>query len=431
MSSFEPGSAGRRQQLRALRALVGRSPVRWWALAVLLNRLPAAMAGLALILAGERATGSLADGALLVAASALGFAVAAPWRGRALDRVELRGGLQRDCGLAAASTAALAVAVLAGAPLWALVALSVAVGVASAGLEGGFRALLPTIVPPGEVSRGSALEAVLGEVTFLAGPALAGLIAHVAGAVTALGVMAAGSLSAALIAARLPRRPPAPPVTRPGGRGRRRSGRRQAVWRLPGVGAVYVLAVGAGGCVGLLESAMPARVALLGLPAPAAGGYLTAAYTASLLGGVVATATAPSDVALGARRAPVHALALFGWLGGGLAATALVGSPAGLAAAAMAAGLALAPLYALGALVLQSRLPPARHAEGFAVFIAAQAVGAGLGNAVTSQLLGRAGPVGLLALGSGLALVAAAAMGASRLTAHRSAASRSRHRPRP
>lgn len=400
-------SNGRGQPLVGLSILSRQPLVRWWALAVVLNRLMPAMGVLAYILAGRQATGSLADGALLVAASAAGFALAAPWRGRRLDRVELRGGLQRDCGVAAASVVLLAAAVVVGAPVAVLAVVAAAGGVATAGLEGGFRALLPAVVADRDLPQASSLEAVLGEASFLIGPAVAGLVAHAAGPVTVLGLMAAASTMAALVAGKLPRHHPDTDD------GTRRDGLR-GVWRLPGVGAVCLLALAAGGGVGLFESALPARVEGLDLPAAAAGGYVTAAYLASLAGGLVVTVTTSATAHHQQRTAPWRAVALLAWFGGGLMAAAAAGTPVTLALASVAAGLTLAPLYALGAIVLQARLPAGRHAEGFAVFIAAQAAGGGLGSATTSQLLDSLGAAGLLALAGAVTWLSAATIAAIR-----------------
>lgn len=399
-------SNGCAQPLVALSILVRQPLVGWWALAVVLNRLLPAMGVLGYILAGQQATGSLADGALLMAAGAAGFALAAPWRGRRLDRVELRGGLQRDCALAAASIVALAVAVVVGAPVAVLVIVAAAGGVATAGLEGGFRALLPAVVADSDLPRASSLEAVLGEASFLIGPALAGLVAHVAGPVMVLALMATAAAVAAVVTGKLPRHPAT-------GDGTRRGGLR-GVWRLSGVGAVCLLALAAGGGVGLFESALPARVEELGLPAAAAGGYVTAAYLGSLAGGLVVTVTTSAMPHHQQRTAPWRAVALLAWFGGGLMATTVAETPVTLALASVATGLTLAPLYALGAMVLQARLPAGRHAEGFAVFIAAQAAGGGLGNATTSQLLDPLGPAGLLVLAGAVTWLSAATIAAMR-----------------
>nr|MBA2577732.1 hypothetical protein [Euzebyaceae bacterium] len=80
-----------------LRDLARQRLWRRWTLASFLARLPGTMTLLALVLAGEEATGSLAVGAQLAGVATVVAGVAAPWRGRRLDRAELRGGLQRAC----------------------------------------------------------------------------------------------------------------------------------------------------------------------------------------------------------------------------------------------------------------------------------------------------------------------------------------------
>lgn len=399
-----------RTTVAAAAALSAQPAVRWWALVVVLNRLLPAMGALGLILAGEHATGSLADGALLLASSAAGFALAAPWRGRALDRRELRSGLQRDGFTAAAIVGGLAVAVVLSAPLPVLVVLAALSGVASAALEGGFRALLPAVVDERDLTRASALEAALGEASFLSGPAIAGAVAHFAGPVTVVWLMAAAAAGAALAAFKLPRLHPTSSTQDRGLRG---------VWRLRGARPVFLLALAAGVCVGLLESAMPARVGDLGLLPAAAGGFLTVAYTGSLLGGLTVAALSSTRPEQQAGRAVLRAAALFAWFGLGLLGTALAGAPAGLAVAAVAAGVTLAPLYAVGAIVVDTRLPSDRRTEGFAVFIAAQALGGGLGNGVTSQLLDHLGASALLGIGSAVALASAVALLGARLRPRR------------
>lgn len=399
MRTPRPARSG---QLTAARFLIERPQARWWAFATVLNRLVPAMGVVGLILAGEEATGSLADGALLLALSAAGFALSAPWRGRALDRRELRGGLQRDCLLAAASVAALAVSVAVSAPLWLLASLAALTGVATAGLEGGFRALLTVVVSERDLPRASAFEAVLGETSFLIGPALAGLVAYLTSPVVVVWSMAVAALGAALATTRLPHRHPTSLDAPDGGDDNVRA--LAGVWRMREVRPVFLLALAAGVTVGLFESAMPARVQDLGMPSAAGGGYITAAYTGSLVGGLIATARASGRPDEHATRAAWHASALFAWLGLGFAALAVAPTATVLGVAGVAGGAALAPLYALGAIVIQARTPQARHAEAFSVFIAAQALGGGLGNSVTSQLLELLGGAGLLGLAAGVSV---------------------------
>src|SRR4051794_11941565 len=75
------------------RALWTHPGWRRWLLAASLARLGGTMTPFALLLAGQRARGSFASGAGMASAFALGAAVGAPFRGRALDRRSLPGGL--------------------------------------------------------------------------------------------------------------------------------------------------------------------------------------------------------------------------------------------------------------------------------------------------------------------------------------------------
>ena len=80
---------------------------RRWAVVNLLARLPMTMNLLALVLVGEAVTGSLANGASLAGIATVSAGLAAQWRGRMLDRVELREGLRRHLGLSALAVLAL------------------------------------------------------------------------------------------------------------------------------------------------------------------------------------------------------------------------------------------------------------------------------------------------------------------------------------
>jgi hypothetical protein len=76
-----------------LRALAAQPLWRRWTLASFLARLPTTMTLIALLLAGQQATGSLAAGAQLAGVATAVTGLSATWRGRRLDRVGLRAGL--------------------------------------------------------------------------------------------------------------------------------------------------------------------------------------------------------------------------------------------------------------------------------------------------------------------------------------------------
>lgn len=374
----------------ALAALARQPGWRRWTLAAFLARLPGTMTLIALVLVGEAATGSLAVGAQLAGVATVVTGLAAPWRGRRLDRGDLRSGLQRASFTTSGVLVAEAVALALGLPLAVLFALAALQGMAYAGISGGFRALLVQVVPAGELSRARAVEATLVEIAFVAGPALAGAIGLVVAPAGLLLVMAGVSAVAAVASGRLPATV----------RGEHPAS--AAAWRTPGAGSVYALAFTFGATVGLLESAMPAQVADLGRAAAVAGPLLALTSAGSALGGLAAASAA--DLTAHHRRRAAALLLALGLL---LVPVALTSDLRWLGVALFAAGVPIAPLSALGALVLQDVLPPGRQSEGFALFGAAIFVGAGIGQLVTGQLLDEVGPRVLLVATAALPLIAA------------------------
>lgn len=363
---------------------------RRWVVAALLGRLPLTMTLLALVLVGERVTGSLAVGAQLAGVATVTAGVAAPLRGRQLDRGGLRNGLRNAALLTAAVLVAQAAAVLGGAPLIVLYVLAAVLGGAFAALSGGFRALLIPIVAAEDIQRANVLEAVLIEVAFIAGPSLAGILALLVGPVGVLLTMAAAAVTSALLIRTLP--------DVPGGIAMGSV----APWRVPAAAPAYLLALSMGVAVGLLESALPARATQLGLAAASAGPLLALTSAGSAVGGLVAVAR--RDHRRHQVRVAVALLVAFGAMAVGLAATSTV---VGAGLWLFALGLPIAPLNALGTLRIQDALPPSRLGEGFALYTAMILVGAGIGQSITGQLLGDVGAQTLLAGAGGLPVVAA------------------------
>ena len=377
-----------------LGALARQPQWRRWTAASFLGRLPMTMTLLALVLVGERAAGSLAVGAQLSGVAIFTAGIAAPLRGRQLDRGGLREGLRNAALLTAAVVFAQAAAVVLGLPLWVLFLLAAAQGVAIAALSGGFRALLVVVVPAEDLPRANTLEAVFIEVAFVAGPSLAGILALVVGPVGVLIAMAlAGVASAGLI------------MTLPAVPGLGRAATDVAPWRTPGAMPVYLLALLMGVTAGLLESALPPRAEELGAAAAMAGPLLALTAGGSALGGLAAAVRA--DHRRWQARVAVALLAAFGLLMFGLAAA---GTVLAVGVLLFAVGIPIAPLNALGAMRLQTCLPPRRLGEGFALYTAMILVGAGIGQSITGQLLPTVGAQALLAGAAFVPLVAAAAV---------------------
>ena len=374
-----------------LAALVRQPLWRRWTLASFLGRLPLTMTLLALVLVGEEATGSLAVGAQLAGLATLMAGVAAPWRGRQLDRGGLREGMRKAALLTAAMLVLQALAVSTGAPLIVLYLLAAAHGAAFAALSGGFRALLVPVVSAEDLPRANTLEAVFIEIAFVAGPSLAGILALGIGPVGVLLAMAAASVGSALLTAKLPAVTP------------HRDRTSAAPWRTPGAMPVYLLALALGVTLGLMESALPPRAEELGMASAAAGPLLALTAGGSAVGGLVAALRRDHR-----RHQARVAVVLLVVLAAAMVGLAVSGSLPPLALLLFGVGVPIAPLNALASLRLQDILPLGRLGEGFAVFTSMIMVGAGLGQSVTGQLLDNLGAQALLAGAGGVPLIAGA-----------------------
>ncbi|MCM2390429.1 MFS transporter [Streptomyces albipurpureus] len=166
------------------------------------------MSGPALLLAGLAVTGSAASASALLAGITVSAAVGGPILGVLLDR-SARPGRLLAAALGGYSLALLTI--LAGLdrlPLPVTVLLAVGAGLLGPVLAGGWTSQLPRIVPPGELPRANALDAMTFNAAGLIGPALAGTVAQLAGAGTGV-VLAAVLICLALPAAL--RLPPAEP----------------------------------------------------------------------------------------------------------------------------------------------------------------------------------------------------------------------------
>lgn len=385
-----------------LRSLTQNRAFRRWVVANLFARLPLTMNLLALILVGEAVAGSLGVGAQLAGVATFTSGALAQWRGRMLDRVELRDGLRRDLLLTAVVLAVMAGASVVEAPIAVFYVLAALEGLAFAAVLGGFRALLvPVILDHGgtqeELESANALDAVFVEVAFVAGPAVAGALALAVGALGVVALMAASFLVGAALMGGLPPRPPSAHAT---------VGR--SPWRVPGAGSVYALALGCGLALGAFEATIPVRLEVLGFSPEAAGPFLAFTALGSGIAGLIASAQV--DALRNVRWKAGILLACFGAL---FLPVGYAGGAVALAIALFAVGLPIAPLNALGSLVLQRTIPVARQAEGFSLYTAMILVGAGLGQTLAGRLAETLAPhtimTGDAAIAGALAVVVLAA----------------------
>lgn len=375
-----------------LRELARQSSWRRWAIASTLGRLMATMAVLAYVLVGEAVYDSIALGALLAGAATFSAGLAAPLLGRRFDRSGLRTGVVRSLWATAAFLTVQLFVVATAGPTWLLFTLAVAQGVSYAAVPGGYRALLVPSVARSDLERANTVDAVLTEVGFVAGPAAAGIAAAVSGPLGVVGLMIAVVVTAAVVTARLHEVPRAGPGA-------------LVPWRRPAARVVYGLCFAVGVSIGLLESAVVARVVELGLPAPWSGPILALVAVGS---GVAGLAVSMLDDQRG--RLLLRTLLALGGFTLALALSAVAPNALLLAVAMVVVGAPIAPLNAMGAQRLQDTLEGRQLGEGFALYSALILIGVGTGDLITGRLLETAGASLLLACAAAVPLVAGAGL---------------------
>src|SRR4051794_32463060 len=227
---------------------------------MLLARLPIGLNSLATVLFLRDRTGSFATAGAAAGGLALGTALCAPFNARLVDHYG-----SRILILLAAAHAAGLIALLAlgeaNAPAAALTADAVITGAAMPPVSSVMRALYPRILT-GELVRGAyALDSVLTETIFIAGPLVIAALVAITGAEAALIVSAAAAVTGAtLFLAALP-----PEEAVELRRGRASTGRLGAL-KAPGVRTLLLSMLPVGFAFGALEVALPAFASDRGRP---------------------------------------------------------------------------------------------------------------------------------------------------------------------
>lgn len=391
----------------AYRELFAAPGAAGFALAGLLARLALPMTGIGIITMLSQLRGSYALAGAVSATFVLTYALLSPQISRRVDR---HGQGRVLPGAAAVSVAGLLLLCASAwwqAPDWTLFIAALLAG-AMPSMSAMVRARWSAI------HRGSArlqtayaLETVLDEVTFIAGPPLA------VGLCVAL-TPVAGPLAAALllllgVAALVLQRATEPPVETPA------AGRAGAsVLRLADVRLLVLLMVAMGVIVGTVDIVSVAFAAQAGRPV-AASWVLSAYALGSALAGLLFGAYP--------LRTPLHRLLLLGGLATAASTLALpwVDSIPGLAAAVLLAGLFFAPTMIVAMSLLERLVPAQRLTEGITWLLAGLNVGVALGAAASGQVVdvGGAGAGFGVALGAGAAVLLLAICAHARLRAHR------------
>ncbi len=371
------GEEAARSGLDAQRELWANATWRRWVLAVSVTRLFATMMPFALLLAGEAALGSFSDGAWMTSVYAAGAALAAPFRGRAMDRSRLPDAVYAPLLALAALCIATTAACALRAPLPVLLGLSLLLGVIPAGVGGAYRSLMTSFLSPRELAPAFAIDAVLIELTWISGPPVVGAMSLVHPSLS-LALIAVCAGVATLATRYLPAREAPPPPTAPRGR----LDLAPLLRRLPLF--VFIASVFTGVSWGTLDTALPPWLVQIGSRAELWGGLAALLSATSAIGGLIYAGVAKPATA---REALVRSL-LFLALWSGLLVPLYFSK--GLVSAAVwlsLAGFFLAPLAGLLTYLLQQALPAGRQAEGFSVYGACWSLGIGAGSAITALLL--------------------------------------------
>ncbi|WP_419993570.1 MFS transporter [Streptomyces boninensis] len=364
----------------------------------LLGRLPNATAALAIVLFTRAEGGSYTLAGILSAVYGVGTAIGQPLLGRAVDlwgqpRVMLPAALLSGLGMGM-----FALVGIEPLPL-AYVAMIIA-GVFTPPLEGGLRALWPSVVGRGpKVHAAYALDAIAQEVMFALGPLLVTLlVAAWSEAAALLVINVAGVLGALSVVISRPSR-------------RWRSEPREAHWlgalRSPGL----LVLLGCFFFVGIALGSIAVAAVAYGTEEgnDAAASYLLSALGfGALIGGLV----------YGARQWPGRAerrlLLLIGGLAAGYLPLALAPGVAAMTVLATVSGLFLAPALACSFVVVDRVAPSGTVTEAFSWLVTNFSVGAAIGTGVAGPAIEAGGaPGGFLVAGVGgiaaLAVLLAAA----------------------
>lgn len=343
----------------------------------LLARIPSGINALAIILMVRQATGSFVDAGIVDAGLALGAVVAAPVQGRLIDRFGQPRVLLPSALFCSAALIGLVVGVHHHLAISALAVLAAAGGGTLPPISASMRALWAFLFSePDRRDTAFALESILTEVYFIAGPLLAGAIVAVASpsaaVITSACLVAAGTLA---FATSLPSRAWRPAPSKPTIAGALAGpGMRTLTLSLAPMGLVF----------GTLEIVMPALATRHG-NAPAAGILLGALAAGSLIGGLL----------YGARtwRAPLASryLILVALFAAGMAPLIVAGSIPVMVVLMGVAGLGLAPVSACAYALIEDLAPPGTTTEAFAWIFTANMLGAAAGAAVAGAVIQSSG----------------------------------------
>lgn len=386
----------------------------------LVGRLPNATAALAVVLFTRAHGGSYSLAGALSAVYGLGTAVGQPWLGRLVDR---RGQPRVMLGGALVCAVATAAFALTGPrPLWLSCALMALAGLATPPLEGGLRALWPSVLGRDGEDAGTgaggvggaaavearlhaayALDAAAQEVMFAVGPLLLTLCIAATSTAAALLALSATGVAGTLVVVS------APPSRH------WRAPQRAADWlgplRSPGIAVLLGAFFFVGTALGSIAVAAVAY-------ADRHGGGLVSSYLLSALGAGALVGGVTYGALHWAGTPERRLRALMAGLALAYLPLALVPGVPAMTALAGLSGLFLAPVLACAFVVVDRHAPAGTVTEAFSWIVTAFGVGASAGTALAGPVAqyggaaagfavaGAGGAVGLLVLTAGGRLLA-------------------------
>lgn len=348
--------------------------------AMLLARLPIGINALATVLFLREQTGSFAVAGTATGGLALGTALGAPFAARLVDRSG-RGVLLLLAAGHASGLAGLLALGYAGAPTVALTADTVLTGMLLPPVSSVLRAIYARMLAgDAEAVRAAfALDSVLTETIFIAGPLLIAALVALTGPAAALGVSAAAVLTGATLFLATWRR------SEPDGGPRAvRSASRLGALRAPGIRTLLLSMLPAGFGFGALEVALPAFASDHGRPEWS--GLLIAIWSiASATGGLVYGARSG-----GREIAHMHVLVAV-LLPLSFVPLVLAGSLVSMALLVVPAGLLVAPLIASRNELAGVVAPPGSQTEAYTWPLTALVGGIALGAAASGAIVEASG----------------------------------------
>jgi predicted MFS family arabinose efflux permease len=348
------------------------------AFAALVGRIPISMVPLAYILLLRAVGDSFAVAGAVAASVAIAGGLAAVPQGRLVDRLGQPRVLISFGVLHTATLLAVLLAARGGAAPWALIALAALDGLTIPPLSGSMRALWPVMTGGGErLETAFALEAVLQEGFYIAGPLVVGGLVAIASPDAAVVAAAALTFAGTVLFA-------TSPLSRAQRGGRSPAGRLGAL-AAPGLRTLVLVLLPVGVAFGAIEVAVPAFAENHGSRATA--GVLLAVWgLGSMLGGLW-YGTRRWETPPGRRFAAILAV-----LPLAMAPVGLAGSPAALGVLLVVAGAPIAPAFTTAYTLVNRLAPPGAITEAFTVTTTAVVAGIALGNAAAGALVESIGP---------------------------------------